>query len=124
VGLITRKRILQWWNGSVIPRVPERVWLWLYLTSLIFSDSYPSAQYAVRKAATDPSLAGVKYGDAWQRVLNRANLYPQLGENLLRNAEAVEWVGHHLETLQRREPLWRRHLLCELAYLALKERGR
>lgn len=124
MGLTRGKRLRQFWRTSVLPRVPERLWLWVVVTRVIFSDRYAPAQYAVRKAATDGSLAGIKHMDAWQRVFDRARVVSHLSENILRNMEAVEWTSHAMGVLSHDIPLYRRQLIVELAYLALKERGR
>lgn len=124
MGVRWSKRLRQFWHTSIVPRIPERIWLWTVVTRLIFSDSLGPAQYAVRKAATDGSLAGIKHMDAWQRVFDRARVVSNLSENILRNWEAVEWTSHAMGVLDTPMPLYRKQLLVEMAYLALKERGR
>lgn len=111
----------RWWN-DVGQRLPERIWLLWVVATVIFSRDFPSARYAVRKSATDQ--APRDFG-AWEAIHNTINFYPYLGENYYRNMEAVLWTHLHAKEMGRATvPLHRRQLLVELAYLALKERGR
>lgn len=113
------KRVRLWWH-RLGRYVPEHLWLWWVVTILLVRPTFRAAQYSVRKVNLDPSMP--KGGAAFQHMTNRSGLYHPQGENLVRHMEAAEWAGHWLREHRRSAPLWRTHLACELAYLALKER--
>lgn len=129
-GIEPPRRTLPWWvrqkRGlarrwhALGRRVPERLWLWWVVTLTLFSPTYAAARYAVRKVNADPSMP--KGPLAYAYMQNKTGLYHPLGENFVRSTEAVEWTGHWLTEEKHTAPTWRRHLACEIAYLALKER--
>lgn len=114
------KGLICFWK-SLNRYVPERLWVWWVVTIKIFSPSYTASQYAVRKVARDTALRG---SAAVQHIVNQSGLYHVLGENIYRNTEASLWTRLVLKERKREERSHRREALVELAYLALKERGR
>lgn len=115
------KGIVRHWH-EIGRRIPERLYIAWVLFCILFGSSYHVARYAVRKVAVDPSMPRGPL--AYQHMQNRSALYHYQGENVVRSMEAAEWMGHWLSEKHRKVPMWRRHMACELAYLALKERGR
>ncbi|MDR5698150.1 MAG: hypothetical protein QN123_14375 [Armatimonadota bacterium] len=113
------KGLRRFWH-EVGRRIPERLWLLWVVATLIFSPDWWSARYAVRKVAREPGFSG----ERGLEYLRQAVLYPGAFENIFRNQEASLWMRLHAAERGRRIRGWRRELLVELAYLALRERGR
>lgn len=114
------KNVSRLWR-EIGRRTPERLWLAWVLVSMVLGKDYRSAQYAVRKAARDISPENME--GALLRM-SKAQLSPYDGENWYRNAEAAHWTFLHAKENGRWIPSWRREALVEMAYLALKERGK
>lgn len=104
--------------------LPERLWLTLVLLRVVWSQEYAGAQQAVRKIARDQSIGQLRGPHAIQHMQNRSGVYHKLGENWVRVTEAREWAGHYNRAKNVHVSSHRTGALVELAYLALKERGR
>lgn len=95
-------------------RLGERLYTLWRVAVLLFSPSYERARQAVRSTAIEPDIRDKHVsGLFWARHM------PLSRENLTRHMLATERFGV--------APLGARHyrnLLLELAYFALKERGR
>lgn len=94
----------------------ERLWLLFRLVGLLASPSYSTARMAVRSVAIEPRMRDWhREGPTWAPHLGQ----PGLQENLSRHFLASERFGP-IPFSQRHG----RNLLMELAYFALKERGK
>lgn len=108
------------WVGR---RMPERLWLAWVLLTVVCSRDYRSARYAVRKVAVEGGPAIAEFGIA-RLIQDKSTLYPFEAENWYRNMEASLWTKLHAKETGRIPKAWRRELLVEMAYVALRERGR
>jgi hypothetical protein len=97
--------------------VPEALWLLWQLARLLFSPEYARARAAVRQAATRAGFASDRA--AWADLGRRASKVAGYGEIVYRHMAAVEAFG-----ATPHKAAHARNACLELAYLALKERGR
>lgn len=102
----------------------ERLWLVGQLVKLIFSEKYDAARYAVRKVAVDPSYRDLRGPLAYDYIRNHSGLYHLQGENLIRGLEARVWTGMAGREAGIPISMQSAGLLAELAYHALKTRGK
>jgi hypothetical protein len=97
--------------------LPEVLWLLWQVARLAFSPEYARARAAVRGVAT---IAGFRSDRAaWADLGRRASRAAGYGENIYRHMAAVEAFG---ETPHKAGHA--RNACLELAYLALKQRGK
>lgn len=111
-------------SRAIGARMPERLWLWWVLTLTIFgrgwsNDVWASCVYGVGKSAKDASISGEA---AWRWLQRRAELYPGMGENEYRNAEASLWARLAMQERGAWCSSHRLELMVELAYMARKEK--
>lgn len=111
------KGLVRWWH-DLGRRMPERLWLWWVLSGLVLSRALNDARYSVRKVAIEPVPRDMHH------FIQKMSLYPGWGENEYRRSEAELWAMLHGKEEADIPVSHRRHLLVEIAYLALKERGR
>jgi hypothetical protein len=113
---VTRPKWLRRWLRRLERALPERLWLTWRLLRLVWSPTYALARSAVRQAAT---AEGFRDKGGWAQVAQRMGRVAGVSENVWRHLAAVESFGQ--------VPVRTGHLrgaALELAYLALKERGR
>ena len=104
--------------------LPDWAWLLARLALLLRSPEFDAARKAVRKVAVDPSFTNKRGPHAFTHMQQEAGVYHPLGENLVREVEARMWTRVYAQETNTVIPWQRAGALSELAYLALKERGR
>lgn len=104
----------RWWH-ELGRRMPERLWLSWIVLCLIWGRDLRLARSIIREIAAHPSIP--RGADAVSAILENRILYWREGENIYRNVMAARMA-------RAIQPSHRRQTLLELAYLAMKERGR
>ena len=107
-----------------LTRAPEWLWLLIRLWGVVRSPAFVAAQQAVRKVAADPSFRDKRGPLAYAHMQAEAAVYHPLGENVIREVEARMWTQVYAADAGTRVSWPVAGVLTELAYLALKERGR
>lgn len=105
-------------------RLPDGWWLCVQVLRWLRSPAFRAAQQAVRKVASDPSFRETRGPHAFQHMKNESGLYHPLGENLVREVEARQWVRHYAKDAGVSVSWQEAGALAELAYHVLKARGR
>lgn len=100
------RRAVRWMDRHL----PERWWLILRVVRWIYSADYEAAQATAREIAVRPGM----------RFVAPPPLHAAVQENLVRHLAAAEAFS----AAAYREPRHRVNWLLEMAYFALKERGR
>lgn len=119
VPMPTRYRWPRWLRilgHKVRLAIPERLWLLWRVACVLWSPAYVQAHQAVRAVAITPHM---REKHMWGEIGHRAAMVHGRGENVFRALLAVEAYGATPHTTGHL-----RNTLIELAYLALKERGR
>ena len=105
-----------WWRFWRKNQLGERLWLLFRLILLLFSPSYAKARRAVRETAVTPHMRDKQ---TWGMFWSTHSSQPGLQENLSRHLLATDKFGPVPFALRHL-----RNVSLELAYFALKERGK